>query len=446
MASTTNGSNGHHLEPNGHSPNKTARPATDPSIYSTHIDRFNSSKQPQGADAWIERAREVAAILAGDAAQRDIENKSPRAEIELLKASGLLKVKGQAEFGGGAQGWDVGYRVIREVAKGDGSIVVGTDEQKTRIQELIFSNNYFVGGAVNPRDDDLSITSDGDDLVFNGFKNFNTGGVISDLTILEGVYEGTENHIFSIIKTDQPGVTFAHNWDNIGLRLTESGGVTIKDVRVPWKDAFGWDAIEKKPLETILKVPYATLQLPTNTCLSTDQLQTPHSIQLVFSNFYIGIALGALDFATNYTRTTTRPWPFTSSPAPTASDEFYILSTYGNFHAHLRAAEALADRAGSEIASLYASHSAHRDVTARKRGEVAEWVASTKVVATDTALRVTAGVFEATGARATGRKVGLDRYWRDVRTHTLHDPVAYKNRELGRFVLTDEIPTPSWYT
>lgn len=77
---------------------------------------------------------------------------------------------------------------------------------------------------------------------------------------------------------------------------------------------------------------------------------------------------------------------------------------------------------------------------------MAEWVASVKVVATDTALRVTGGVFETTGARATAGKVGLDRFWRDVRTHTLHDPVAYKEMELGRYVLLGEVPEPTWYT
>ena len=64
-------------------------------------------------------------------------------------------------------------------------------------------------GAVNPRDADLGITSDGDFIVYNGYKNFNTGGVVSDLTILEGVYEGTESHIFSIVETHQSGIRFA---------------------------------------------------------------------------------------------------------------------------------------------------------------------------------------------------------------------------------------------
>lgn len=129
------------------------------------------------------------------------------------------------------------------------------------------------------------------------------------------------------------------------------------------------------------------------------------------------------------------------------TDEFYILSTYGNFFAHLRAAEALADKAGLAVDSVYSKYSTKRDqLTARERGELAEWVASIKVVATDTGLRVTSGIFEVTGARATASKVGMDRFWRDIRIHTLHDPVAYKNRELGRFLLLDEVPEATWYT
>jgi hypothetical protein len=42
-----------------------------------------------------------------------------------------------------------------------------------------------------------------------GFKNFNTGGVVSDLTVLEGVYEGTDSHIFAFAPTHQAGIQFA---------------------------------------------------------------------------------------------------------------------------------------------------------------------------------------------------------------------------------------------
>ena len=142
--------------------------------------------------------------------------------------------------------------------------VVGTPEQADRWQEKIITNNYFVGGAVNPRNSDLKITSGGDDIVFNGSKFFNTGGVVSDVTVLEGVLDGTQDHIFTIVETRQSGIEFAHDWDNVGLRLTESGGVKFENVRAPWKDALGWDASSKKPIPEILTIPFATLLLPTH--------------------------------------------------------------------------------------------------------------------------------------------------------------------------------------
>ncbi|TVY59717.1 Dibenzothiophene desulfurization enzyme C [Lachnellula suecica] len=381
----------------------TPNPTSDPAIYDTHHQKFTNDGLPTTTEAWLERARRVSEILAVDAAARDIENKSPRAEVALLKSSGLLKVLGPKAYGGGGQGWDVGYKAIREVAKGDGSIgmllgyhllwsttanVVGTNEQKDRFQRTIMENNYFIGaltwssGAVNPRDNDLKITDHGDHLIFDGQKHFNTGGVVSDLTVLEGVLEGTEDHIFAFVTTQQEGITFAHNWNNVGLRLTESGSVKISQVKVPWVNALGWDIVSRTPNPATLDIPFATLLLPT--------------IQLVFSNFYLGIALGSLQFATKYTATSTRAWPFGGDNKTSATEEFYVLERYGNFFAHLRAAEVLADRAGEEVAGIYARYGESREISERERGEVAEWVASAKVVTTDESLRVTAGVFEVT--------------------------------------------------
>lgn len=141
--------------------------------------------------------------------------------------------------------------------------VVGSPEQADRFQDLIISNNYFVGGAVNPRDNDLHITSEGDNISFSGFKFFTTGGAISDLIVLEGSYEDTGDHIFAIVKTEQSGIEFGHDWDNVGLRLTESGSVKIKNVTAPWSDALGWDATKRKIDPDVLGLPFATLLLPT---------------------------------------------------------------------------------------------------------------------------------------------------------------------------------------
>lgn len=272
--------------------------------------------------------------------------------------------------------------------------------------------------------------------------------------------EGTEDHIFTLVKTEQPGIQFQHNWDSIGMRLTESGSVRIDHIRVPWSDALGWDPTTKRPIPEILGVPFASMLLPT--------------IQLVFSNFYLGLAQGALQTAGKYSASSTRPWPYGGDNKDKATDEWYILERYGTFAAHVEAADALADRAGAKIAQVYADAgqygstfigsgqanghtngysnggSAKRGersaISAQRRGEVAAFVAHVKVVTTDTGLQVTSGVFEMLGARATGKKYGFDRFWRDIRTHSLHDPVAYKKREVGNWALLGQIPEPTWYT
>ena len=65
---------------------------------------------------------------------------------------------------------------------------------------------------------------------------------------------------------------------------------------MPWGDALGWNPARKQPIPDVLTIPFASLLLPT--------------IQLVFSNFYLGIALGAQEYASKYTKKNTRPWPY----------------------------------------------------------------------------------------------------------------------------------------
>lgn len=408
---------------------------------SAAVDR-SWERSPTTSDEWIDRAREVRDILAGDAVARDRANQSPVAEVALLKDSGLVTLLGPTAFGGGGQTWTTALRVIREVAAGDGSIgqliayhylwawaarLVGTPEQIAAVDQAATENAWFFGGAVNPRDDDLIITIDGDELIFNGRKSFSTGGRISDVTVLEGVIAGTEDHVFAIVPTDQPGIRFGSDWDNLGQRLTESGSVEITDVRVSWSGAAGYVA---QPDGTYAYVPrvYNTLNVPL--------------LQIGFVNFYVGIAQGALRAAAEYTRTVTRPWPFAADVKERASDEFYVQQTYGELQTKLWAAEALADRAAVLIEEI----NAHPDsVTPEERGEAAVVIAAAKQFAIDVGLEIGSRIYDVTGARATANAVGLDIFWRNIRTHSLHDPVDHKRAEVGRYALLGEYPQPSWY-
>ncbi|GAA1957849.1 acyl-CoA dehydrogenase family protein [Amycolatopsis minnesotensis] len=388
---------------------------------------------------WLATARDVAAKLAVDAVERDRANQTPHREVRLLKDSGLVTLLGPPEHGGGGQSWETAYRVTREVARADGSIgqllgyhylwawaarLVATDEQIAAVEELYTTNKLFFGGAVNPRDSDLTITDEGDEIVYNGHKSFSTGSKVSDLTVLEGVLSGTEDHIFAIVPSEQDGIVFRDDWDNIGQRLTESGGVSITGVRVPWASAAGYVGKVFRPLT------YNTLNVP--------------AIQLVFTNFYLGIAQGALETALAYTRERTRPWPYGGDDKASAAEEWYILDAYGDLQAKLWAVEALTDKAGAAISAVL--HAPREDLTPAVRGEIAVLIAAAKQRAIDVGLEVSTKIFELTGARASASQYGFDRFWRNLRTHSLHDPVAYKRREVGAYALLNEVPEPTWYT
>ncbi|WP_182379673.1 acyl-CoA dehydrogenase family protein [Nocardioides sp. WS12] len=398
--------------------------------------------RPSTAEGWLDRARQVATTLAADAVERDRALAIPTAEVQLLKDSGLVTLLGPVEHGGGGQDWTTALRVIRAVSAGDGSIgqligyhylwfwavrLVGTPEQIAAVEEQATKEAWFFGGAVNPRDADLTIADEDGELVFRGEKSFSTGGRVSDVTVLEGVLEGTDKHIFAIVPTAQPAIRFKGDWDALGQRLTESGGVVIDGVRVPWAAAAGY--VETEQGWEFQPRVYNTLNVPL--------------IQIIFANIYVGIAEGALATAATYTRERTRPWPFTPDLKDSASEEFYILEAYGDLRSKLWAAEALVERAATLIEAI----NAHADtVTEEERGEAEVVIAAAKQVAIDTGLEIGTRVYDVTGARATASSVGLDIFWRNIRTHSLHDPVAHKRAEVGRYALLGELPAPSWYT
>ncbi|KZS94737.1 acyl-CoA dehydrogenase NM domain-like protein [Sistotremastrum niveocremeum HHB9708] len=403
---------------------------------------FKSKPRPKTADEFIERAKEVAELLALDVAQRDLNNEIPYKQIQLLKDAGLVRALGPVKYGGGGLEIDIGYKIEREVAAGDGSIgqllgyhylwsytaqVVGTPEQADFEAKRYTENDYFYGAAVNPRDEDLQITEseDGKYLIYNGRKAFSTGSKISDLTVLEGVLNGA--HIFAITESHQEGIKYGDDWNNVlGMRGTQSGSITITNVRVPWSSALGFVDKQFRPLGA-----YNTILLPT--------------IQLVFTNFYLGIAQGALAKASRYTVANTRPWPFAGDVKAKGVGEFYVQDIYGSLQAKVWGLEAQVDAAGVSIRNLI--HRENREsLTAEERGQTAVRVAAAKVQAIEIGLEVTSKIYEVMGARSISLKAGFDHFWRNIRTHSLHDPVAHKKAEVGRYVLKGELPSPTWYT
>lgn len=398
-----------------------------------------SPEQPSGAprevlERVLTTADRVAQQLAKTAAASDRANKSPRDEVELLRKNDLLQVQEPVAYGGSGLNYAQASLVTRAIARGDTSIahligyhyaqqriahLFGTKEQADAQSRRNGKEKLFWGGVQNPRGGSLlELSRDGENFRISGQRTFASGASVGDILSVTTTFEGR----LQIVSIDRgrEGFKPLDNWDSIGQRLTDSGGVEFHNVKVARSEALG------DPDVGHAFTPYQTLV-------------TPHW-QLAFVNFYIGTAQGALQEALEWTRKNATPWE--TAGVERATDDAYILETVGELVSQVRAAALLADRAGD---SLQRALDIGPALTAEQRAEAAIAVYEAKYLTTKVALETTSRLFEIQGARATGAAYGFDRHWRNVRTHTVHDPVAYKAREVGDWALNHRGPEFSLY-
>ncbi len=388
---------------------------------------------------WIRRAEEVAPFIAAGAIERDRLAAAPREAFDLLKEAGIVSVLGDVADGGGGliRDWATTNKIVRTISGADGSVgqilgwhyqelwllyAWGTPEQAARWLPEFTRNRWLATGVINILDKPLAAVDEGDSLVLNGRKTFNTGVAVGDVVIVSaGV--GDDEPFLAIAPPGDPGFVIDGEWDTLGQRASVSAPVRVENVRIPWVDVVGYDA--------------------TKSFVPRRENSTAGLVaQLQMANIYLGIAQGALAHAIKYTRENSRAW--FHSEYERAVDEPHILDTYGELHSKLIAVEALVDRAGLKLNALLDDFDSYDLDT---RAPLACEISACKLMSTEVGLELSSRVFELTGARSTAKSVGLDRYWRDLRTHSLHDPVAYKRRQVGAYLLRDEPQSAEdWYS
>ncbi len=378
---------------------------------------------------WQTAAQTVADALAVDAAERDKAGASPLSELALLRDAGLLELLYPVELGGGGGRFSDALLAVRTIARADASIAQllayhylhltnalwrATPEQALSLTRAAVAERWFWGGASNPRDPESRLVHTEEGYRLTGRKTFASNAAIADRITLRAQHR--DGFVVLLVPGDRPGVSHGNDWDAFGQRLSESGTITFENVAVGVDEILG-DPAASPPPRTTLVVPFH---------------------QLLIVNIYLGTAEGALAEANRYIREVSRPWQV--SGVDKASHDPYILEHYGNLDVELRASLALADVAGLRFEAATALGNA---ITPDERNVTAAAIYAAKVHASRTALEITSRIFELMGARATAGSYGYDRFWRNIRTHTLHDPVVYKAREVGNFALNGTItPTP----
>jgi alkylation response protein AidB-like acyl-CoA dehydrogenase len=381
---------------------------------------------------WDGVAAEVGRALGADALARDRANQPPDAELKLLKESGLATLLIPTEYGGHGGHWSSALRAVRILARTDASIAQLLSYHYCNHAAIVFfgpserwqhwftasaEGRWLWGDSVNPVDPDLTLTPVAGGYRLNGRKRFSTGASTGDVTLVMAVLDGTTEVLASVVDHDRAGVDFPDDWDSLGQRLSASGSAVFTDVEIPEDDVLG----------PVGEEPYSTLVTP--------------GVQLGFANLYLGIAEGALIRARELVLERRGAWLL--SNAEHYSRDPFVQRVFGELLSRTAATEALADRWNDDFDRLIARGA---DVTAADRTGAEIGIAALKVVATETALEVAHRVFEVTGSSSARADVGLDLFWRNIRTHSLHDPVDYKKLEVGANYLTGDVQPITLYT
>lgn len=385
--------------------------------------------------ATVER---LADVLAATAAARDRSGGSALTERRLLRESGLLTLAVPREYDGQGESWALILRIVRRLAAADSSLahlfgfqhlqvasvlLFGSPAQQGRYLGATVREGWFWGNAVNSRDTRLTATRVHDDKgsgwLLDGVKSFCSGAKDSDvLNVSIATGSAPTERLYLVVPTTRDGIRVNDDWDNMGQRQTDSGTVSFDHVRVHDDEVLGPPGAAATPRATLRNI----------------------LAQTILTEIYLGNAIGALREAVTYTRERARPWAMAN--AERAVDDALLQLRGGELWANLQAATALTERANAAFDLAWLRGNA---LQAEERAQVSLLVAAARSTAARTALDVTSQIFELMGASATAARHGFDRYWRNVRVHTLHDPLDYRRKEIGRWLLADELPNPYAY-
>jgi alkylation response protein AidB-like acyl-CoA dehydrogenase len=387
-----------------------------------------ASSVPHGLSSLLE-------ALRASAAERDRQGGHAAQEKQWIAEAGLLTIAVPREFGGTGAAWPKVYETIRSIARVDSALahllgfqclqvvsvdVWGNPAQRARYLRGTVESRWWWGNAVNPLDTRLvaSATADGG-FVLNGQKGFCSGTRGSQMMTVSAHDPQTGKPIFAVVPTTRDGITVNEDWDPIGQRQTDSGSVSFANVKV--------ESEEVLHRSETPATPHATLR----TLVS----------QLVLTNLFVGIAQGALEEARQYVNKNGRPW--ITSGVDKATDDPYLIARFGEMRLQTVSAEALAERTAQALDDAWNKGA---ELSAEERGRVALATSEAKILAHRAALEVSQNLFDACGARATHAPLALDRFWRNARVHTLHDPLDYRVRDVGRYALSGTLPEVSLYT
>ncbi|GAB5899884.1 acyl-CoA dehydrogenase family protein [Mycobacterium sp. DSM 3803] len=382
----------------------------------------------------------LSAELADGSAERERSGASLLPQLRRVAESGLLGIVVPAEHGGPGLPAATKVDVLRRLSRGDGAVGqlllshfvigqaisgLGRQEPANRIYADILAgaqlgNASAERGTATALDRRTTVAKrDDGSWVLNGTKYYATGALGATWIAVAAVIADRAGETATVfVRPDQDGVTLAlDKWSAFGQRGTASGEVRLADVVVD-----GDLVVEEGA--------------------APDPVDGPPSVlgaydQALHAAVDIGIARAALEDGAAFVHTTSRPWKeAVLAGVSRADEEPHVVRRFGELTARLYALEALLATGTAVVDRGLAEDKLSRDTAA----EASLKIAAAKALAQEYAVEIASGIFELTGTSGTDSAVNLDRHWRNVRTHSLHDPARWKYVHLGNHTLRGTRP------
>jgi alkylation response protein AidB-like acyl-CoA dehydrogenase len=386
-----------------------------------------------GYDALAAPFRPIFARIRARAVARELDRTLPVEEIGWLRAAGFTALRvPQAQGGGGASLPDL-YTLLIELSQADSNVTQALRGHFGFVEHILASpadarratwparlaEGVLVGPAWSEVGETAVISAFATRLIetpegwrLDGSKFYTTGCLFSDW-IHVGATDAAGESVGAVVRRDAPGVEVIDDWDGGGQRLTASGTTHFRGVPVE-----AGEVVAGREAFTY----------------------SEGFFQLVHLATLAGIGRAAAEDLATAVGGRTRSYSHAAAPRP--AEDPQILQVVGQVRSAgycagaivLQVARALqksADGVGQED---------EREITAESDLEI--WQAQT--VVSDLILNATTILYDALGASATLRSSGLDRYWRNARTLTSHNPRIYKDRIIGNFAVNGAPPPGQW--
>ncbi|MFG1279997.1 acyl-CoA dehydrogenase family protein [Xanthobacter autotrophicus] len=393
-------------------------------------DAWGAGPSPRYEDL-AQAFRPIFRRIRDSAVEREIAHRLPREEISWLKDAGFTTLRLPQDEGGFGATLPELFNLLIELAEADPNVTnalrahFGFTEEvlnspfkdyRDRWVKRIAAGETSGSGFSEAGDNKVGhfstrVVRHGDTWHIDGEKYYTTGSLFADWINL-GADDENGDFILAQVPTNAPGVTIEDDWDGFGQQLTASGTAKFSGVTIPN------DLVN--PLRKRFRYSVAFYQLV-------------HLATLA------GIGRAAAGDVARLVNARKRV--FSHGNADRVGADPQILQVVGKVRANAYGAGATVLRAAEALQRVYDTRGTDVAETQDLSVAVADLEVNQGVtVVTTLVLEATTLLFDALGASAAKRGVGLDRHWRNARTLSSHNPRIYRERIVGDFAVNGTWP------